>query len=251
MLRDLIEKIDAREPIFPVRMTDEQIRHVEKLARNAGERAVCFYAGDMDELSHLKVIRPLVRLPFEVCWVEMDAKSECGGNFISGYLLWNFEGLINGQVWIKKPADEWIYCYGFQKTEDGKNLIVHYIKDADPYAYQSGICSVELFLTALNCSNVRRKENKPDSALQISRAKKGKKPLFSYWTLDVLMPNSGPKQSGTARSGSPPRVHLRRGHPREYKPGVYCWVQPCVVGKVKEGMVTKDYAAKWAGEARA
>lgn len=36
-------------------------------------------------------------------------------------------------------------------------------------------------------------------------------------------------------------AHGIRGHIREYKPGLYTWVQPHVVGTNKDGIVTKDY----------
>jgi len=39
-----------------------------------------------------------------------------------------------------------------------------------------------------------------------------------------------------------PALHLRRGHARQYSPGLYTWVQPCIVGNKKDGLVHKDYA---------
>jgi hypothetical protein len=99
---------------------------------------------------------------------------------------------------------------------------------------------VILFMICLNCSNIKRLEHKPDHALQKSRAKKGKLPLFSYWTLHL----DGRSESGESLGGThaSPRVHIRRGHPREYTPGKFTWVQPAVVGNPRMGMVHKDYA---------
>ncbi len=69
--------------------------------------------------------------------------------------------------------------------------------------------------------------------------KSDEKILISYLFAALKFVNFG----GTHAS---PRLHLRRGHPRQYAPGKYCWVQPCVVGNKAAGMVHKDYAIKHA-----
>lgn len=92
----------------------------------------------------------------------------------------------------------------------------------------------------MNCTNVGRQEHKPDAALQKARAKRGKQPLFSYWTLELNGRDGGAAQSFGGTHASP-RVHLRRGHPRQYAPGKWTWVQPHAVGNRELGMVHKDY----------
>lgn len=105
------------------------------------------------------------------------------------------------------------------------------------------ICILLRFLTALNCCNVRRTEHKPDTALQKARAKRGKQPLFSYWTLDIDLDHAQTDRESMGGTHASPRLHLRRGHARQYAEGKYCWVQPHVVGNKKLGMVHKDYRA--------
>lgn len=96
------------------------------------------------------------------------------------------------------------------------------------------------FLSALHCTNVFRQRHPPSEKLQKARTKRGKAPLFSYWTLQLGQKNErGESLGGTHAS---PRVHLRRGHPRQYAPGKYTWVQPHAVGHRELGMVHKDYS---------
>jgi hypothetical protein len=97
------------------------------------------------------------------------------------------------------------------------------------------------FLSALHCCNVKQEEHHPDAKLNKARAKRGKAPLFSYWTLQL----DGKTERGNDHGGThaSPRVHLRRGHPRQYTPGKWTWVQPHAVGNKAAGMVHKDYAA--------
>jgi hypothetical protein len=94
------------------------------------------------------------------------------------------------------------------------------------------------FVAAMHCGNVTQKQTRPADRLNRARVKRGKKPLFSYWTLHLSRSEAGEALGGTHDS---PRVHLRRGHPRQYAPGKYTWVQPHVVGNKTLGMVHKDY----------
>lgn len=97
------------------------------------------------------------------------------------------------------------------------------------------------FMNTLNqCSNVFIKNNTHPAALQKKRLKKGKLPLFEYKTLHVRPRNTDGKSKGTGTHASP-RLHLRRGHIRRYKDGKKIWVQPCMVGNKKLGVVHKDY----------
>lgn len=68
-------------------------------------------------------------------------------------------------------------------------------------------------------------------------------PLFSTWTLSINIPKERRESVALGCSHASPRVHLRRGHPREYRPGLWTWVQPCAVGAKENGMIHKDYRA--------
>jgi hypothetical protein len=65
-------------------------------------------------------------------------------------------------------------------------------------------------------------------------------PLFSFRTLHIKTNRSIAVngQGGPERAG--PRLHFRRGHIRRL-PDKLVWVQPCMVGSLKNGMVMKDY----------
>lgn len=97
-------------------------------------------------------------------------------------------------------------------------------------------------LAVLRCNNVEAVDNAPPVALNKKRVKNGKIPFFTYKTLHIhpshrkaLIPN----HLGAQKCG--PRLHMRRGHIRRLQSGVMTWVQSCVVGSPKQGMVFKDY----------
>ena len=93
---------------------------------------------------------------------------------------------------------------------------------------------------ALTCNNITT-ERFCSYPRALRRKNNKKKPIFEYHVLTI---KPGKSQAGAAQGGThaSPRVHLRRGHRREYKPGSFTWVQPCVVGSKELGIVHKDYA---------
>lgn len=96
------------------------------------------------------------------------------------------------------------------------------------------------FLEALTCSNVEIGDHKVPR--QFSKKKGKKKSLHQIKTLFIKAPHTIVKSSGnTGRTHASPRVHLRRGHIRRLPSG-NIWIQPCVVGNKKNGMVVKNYA---------
>ena len=103
------------------------------------------------------------------------------------------------------------------------------------------------FLRILSCKNIRTVKNHPDERIQKKRAKKGKPPLVSYYTLQL-----GPVSAkGEARGGGgwSNRVHFVRGHMREYTAAAPLfgkivgrfWVAPHARGDKEKGMIVKDY----------
>lgn len=61
--------------------------------------------------------------------------------------------------------------------------------------------------------------------------------------LDIDLDHAQTDRESMGGTHASPRLHLRRGHARQYAEGKYCWVQPHVVGNKKLGMVHKDYRA--------
>lgn len=101
------------------------------------------------------------------------------------------------------------------------------------------------FLSALNCSNAEAIDDEhPPEKLNKSRTKKGKTPLFSYKVLTINTKSSHVGSSPTSHGKhNSPRVHLRRGHIRKLSDKTV-WVNSCVVGDKKNGVVQKDYLVK-------
>lgn len=223
------------------------------------ESSICFDAGDYDELENFKAIKELIRLPFPTVYLEMQFKAEGeAAPILECFLCAQSEK----EIWIsffQKAAaypEKWAYVNTFkfdQEHEIGEFVdvyVAHGYANEQQKQYQfHSYLSVLKFLSALNCSNVTRTEHKPPEKLQRARAKRGKRPLFSFWTLEIALPKHRGEGESCGGTHATPRLHLRRGHPRQYAPGKYCWVQPCVVGNKQAGMVHKDYAARYTDDA--
>ena len=104
-----------------------------------------------------------------------------------------------------------------------------------------------LALTVLNCNNIVARDTYPDKPLQKKRARKGKKPLFTYKTLYVMPP-------GKKSKSRPPQglwttaVNLRIGYHAYYPPpglfGKYpgrFWFQPIAKGDASQGVTHREY----------
>ena len=97
-------------------------------------------------------------------------------------------------------------------------------------------------LSVLNCSNVMCFDNYPPESLNKKRAKSGKCPLFTYKTLHIKTAKTQTSKSENSNiERSAPRLHMRRGHIRSLPSGVTTWIQSCMVGSSKNGVVSKDY----------
>lgn len=237
-LRELIESVDNLDVTAGSLFSDEHIKNALGLFKRLSKDAICFEAGDPNDQEGMKVVKELVRLPYPTCWIEFHRPLD-DGLIVLGGLLQETEDAIEGQVWTKTDG-RWGYTFAFRSEHAEKQSKIVGITQADATVAQTIITSIRIFLSALNCTNVRRVEHKPDDKLQKARAKRGKMPLFSFWTLelDLSRPESSESLGGTHAS---PRLHLRRGHARQYAPGKYTWVQPCVVGNKSLGIIHKDY----------
>ena len=191
--------------------------------------AMCFDMGKMDDYVGMKAVLGLCdKLPFEPCWFEFIN----GGQQESiGVLCTQRESEI-----IFLPVVNGIFFHHVILKNSGH--IHSHPNNAD---FAKDITdAIMVFLSILNCKNVKTEEVKPDAALQKARAKRGKMPLFSYHVLTLRSdtPEKGDSKGGTHAS---PRLHIRRGHIRRFDDGTHTWVSPCTVGDKKLGMVHKDY----------
>ena len=212
--------------------------------------AMCFNMGDGDGLVWMQSILELIVLPYEKCWFEYETRIKATSEVCTiGIVARQYGDGINLQIFLRVDRGHvWAFIARCKIDKDGL------IEDRCTVEIMPGapdrladICKKTLrvfaaFLSALNCSNVIRVEHKPDEKLQRARLRRGKRPLFRFWTLQLeLGPRVESAGSGMGTHASP-ALHLRRGHARQYSPGLYTWVQPCIVGNKKDGLVHKDYA---------
>jgi len=188
--------------------------------------------------------RPM--LPYPVVWLEFNSISP-PGSAVCQLLLSTDEGW-EAVYFSRLPATRqpmqgpllWYEVLQSKEADVDIQFLSHEPKGKNAETERSAKFLVEntlRWLGALACKNVQAVEN-PPTFTQRRAAAKRKRPIFSTWTLH-LKP-SGPRADHGGTHASP-RVHLRRGHVREYAPGKFTWVQPAVVGRPELGMVHKDY----------
>ena len=243
-LHDLIDAVRQEELMCLDPISVEDFNEIIRVFNAIAPQSICFDMGDIDGFPDIVPVYELVREPFPDCWFEFNFTHTDGTQIILGMLV-----VVRDQVQItsfRKKHKQWMIrgvifadalfsCQSYEAfpTIDivGKELQEHKIV-------------LSTFLSALNCNNVKRIEHKPESKLQKARQKRGKQPLFSHWTLELSIPKTSQEYSSFNGIHASPRVHLRRGHPRQYAPKKWTWVQASMVGKSK-GIVTKDYVAKF------
>lgn len=248
-LHDLIDALRAGkvwDPSFRKNIK-EVFSQQHSWALGTAKNAVCFDMGDCNDVPSLALIPDLMRLPYPVTWLEGAT-----ADGLLGLLAAECDdGMMNVAVFNKKPGTPWYFIGVFDVFKDEESDIrckararfsedESWNEDALKYATRatSVLCR---FVMALNCVNTRRVEHPAPKFMNQKRAAKGRQPLFSFWTLHLpgSAANDGTPFGGTHAS---PRLHLRRGHIRQYAPGKYTWVEACIVGNKQAGMVVKDYA---------
>jgi len=225
------------------------------------QKAICF---DISEITPFEKIKlNLTELPYPVCWFEGWHHS--AHNYTAYFnnivkmacLIYEEvknEKTIRTSIHFEKLSnvDGWVLVGFVIAVEHGDKTDWTWSdygnKDDDTYWSNRmkwfRYC-VLAFLSALSCNNVKKIENVPPEKLQKKRIKNGKLPLFSYWTLHLELSKEEQRKIGSnGGSHASPRLHLRRGHAREYRPGLFTWVQSCVVGNKENGLIMKDYAVK-------
>jgi hypothetical protein len=209
------------------------------------EDAQCFYAGEMEDFERNRIVdldSPFAKLPFPITYVEFEAYTL--GTICLLATESGDEILLT--IFTKEPGK------GFSK-----NLFDIVLKGQESHLsvtmpgfeiddlmrqYAGNIAQIFVsFLEALNCSNVETILNEPPQKLNKKRIAKGKTPLFAFRTLHIKTGQRTVTPKGqTAAERAGPRLHFRRGHIRRL-PDKLVWVQPCMVGSIKNGMVLKDY----------
>jgi hypothetical protein len=253
-LHKIIELCDGGKLRFykGIDITDHEM--LLRFVKNNAGYANGFHMGPIDSWDNIRGNKFLTALPYPVCWFEVDSISNSSFSkgfekVRSGVLCRGYESSTGNEVECigleKPPGYDWT-IYGVRQFKDvGDNILTTSFYDSFSGERMEIFCHlVSVFLTALKCTNTKTIENHPPAKLQKKRKKQGKVPLFSYHTLHLDIPNK--KNNGESLGGThaSPRLHLRRGHIREYQPGKFCWVQPCMVGDPEKGFVGKDYQAR-------
>jgi hypothetical protein len=234
-LRELLSEPVKSINFRPDETSAEFAGRIHTSMQHYGEKAMCFWCGEVAQLEALSWEKSLARLPYEVCWFEFQV-----GICIAGVLAHETADGIS-LTRYSRLGGAWIFEWAASCDSIGDPLTVAPQSDSTTSDASNTAAGIATFLTAMNCCNVQREEHVPEQKLQKARVKRGKAPLFSYWTLQLNGKSErGEDQGGTHAS---PRVHLRRGHPRQYTPGKWTWVQAHAVGNKSLGVVHKDYSA--------
>lgn len=243
-LHSLIESINDKKILCIDPINDDEFYEITRIVKNVAPQAICFDMGDIDEMPNMAPVYELVKEPFPTCWFECHFTHTDNTEIIIGLLV-----VVRDEVQItsfRRKHNEWCIrgVILLDCLSNWNNFGLFPPVDIVGEELKQHKLVLSTFLSALNCSNVKRVEHHPDPKLQKARNKRGKLPLFSHWTLELEIPNQSYSKSERNGNKSSPRVHLRRGHPRQYSPGKWTWVQPCMVGKNK-GIITKDYSANY------
>jgi len=212
----------------------------------------CFDIGTNMTFNGLKPIEELAVLPYRYCWFEVGISSDWSKSTSKSTLtvcimlqktnndkmqiVWFSRGHHNGFTsWSFDGLSE------FMDFKNGGNYSYYPNDEKTALSARLNRRLIATFLSAINCTNVRKVKHNPPVKLQKARKKRGKIPFFSYYTLEL----NGRAEPGSSLGGkhASPRIHLRRGHPRQYRPGKWTWVQPCVVGGTDFGIIHKNYAS--------
>lgn len=278
-VHELIDDLDqCRVPHCCVANSADEFEAV-KIMRSALKdmpNAVKFF---IDDAVELEPIKDLFKLPFDTCWFELqdvlDANPVSEEELIRlcmpghwkpntepryfrhGVLAKNDGAGVVLTIFTKPTDKKWTFIgeVRVRDTSDPDTLDM-WIRDSGfagfppatdgwvslhESAYRPTFFKLAAALSAINCSNVSRIETVAPPKLNAARARRGKPPLYSFYTLQLGHARAG-SHGGSGQRGPGVRLHLRRGHPRQYRPGEWTWVQPHVVGDKKLGMVAKDYA---------
>ncbi len=233
-----------------------------KCLRGLGEiarSAICFDMGDAHVLDAMPANDSNL-FPYEVCWFEVTLSDHglwgvlAAPNAVGGMQTAIFRrGATTDSLALAahrriQTQEHWTLRgirFGAEGTDLASPTDTTDIFEGDDEALVvDGLLS--RFLGALHSPHAALAEVHPDAPLQKARARRGKAPLFSYWTLILRTPPSSTTDSlgGTHAS---PRTHLRRGHLRRLRSGKVVQVKPTTVRGETPGIVLKDYRAEFGG----
>jgi len=237
-LREVMDHLSNRDFLVPDKWSDSESENIADVVIGKAESAMCFYIGDPEGVSGIKSLVGSTETPSDVCWYECDFTAEDGEHVILGLMTIHSDAKYH-HIAIRRKSGRWMIRHTV--SSNGNGMMAVNPPESTEEARQLVVFR-NVVVSSMRCTNIHKVENKPDAKLQKRRAADGKRPIFSYWTLH-LRGESNCGGSGLGAHGSP-RLHIRRGHIREYKTGLYTWVQACLVGNGERGYVHKDYDIK-------
>lgn len=241
------------------------------------DKAICFYLGEAEKFQTLadrlhKEQTPALcpsefRMPYDTCLYEaliknVDIKYPIR-TFSLIYKDINKENLYRVMAFcMKEKSNASLYianCYGVFGDEYHemicRDIYSEEIEEQNISSLFVTGCSIaHLVLLFLSCKNITTRTVPAPERLNKKRRKNRQLPICEYKVLEVN-PLSGVRyltKSPSQSSQGLMRVHLCRGHFKEYPPdrplfGKYSgrfWWQPAVRGEKKRGILNKDYTLK-------
>lgn len=201
-----------------------------------------------------------IRLPYPICILEFDA-------FIDKEMA-EQKGLeqVNTYRYCLMLVEQEDYISVYEFIDDGNHRGIsivsadslrldtrtfNFYDNEKAYGFSDTVINREKtiidFICALSCKNVEIRDSdiKPSKVKQMIRKNKGKIPLFTHKILSLNDKPMGESKASKGGTHASPSMHLRRGHIRNLKDR-HIWVNSCVVGKEKDGVVVKSYSLETA-----
>lgn len=244
-LHQLLE-LPEEKLYIPEHWNEHHARQTHRNFCDVAKHAVCFDVGEVENFKDTRIMKDVVVLPYKRCWFEfnlnwgtvhaLDAALAYQGEDRTFVFWYRRESGHRGELCHLNGKWRMSGFMGLDHIRE--NHIILSLGEIQTAKYIHNV--LRSFLTAMNCANVSSEEHHPPKKLQTARKRRGKQPLFSYWTLHL----NGRRERGEDCGGThaSPRVHLRRAHYRWVRGERYL-VQEHLVGNKKLGMVHKDYKA--------
>ena len=250
-----IQMLGAHSIISTIQENAQEHGGVEDQMVGLLERSQKFNIGEYNSLPNISSDNILdllpIRLPYKITYIEgiaCDNRGKFKASILCDELsetIEIFEFFREGKQWLILPV--W---YVVNKKMEEKTRIFKIndgvsVKEKEiPILHRRGnSCAGFLFqfLSILNCNNIITKKNNVSEKINQKRITKNKHPFFSYYTLHVKPKLRYGKNNGKKNDRNSPRIHLRRGHIRRLPTSKTTWVQACIVGNQKNGIIMKDY----------
>ncbi len=238
---DVLQHIETKNPFY-------------KRISNLLKKSIKFDFGDiansdifdLNKESPMRSIKEVRQLPFDCCYFEHQNSMH---HMTTGLVIEKTDNGAFGCLLLtdNKLTLPWvIFDWNLDETISWHiDPTIHDQSDANSdllQSFEDMILNFYVFIEILNCRNIEIKTYSYPPKINKKRIKKGKLPLFEYKTLHVSQKsNQGKNNSNSSKAKSSPRLHLRRGHIRRLASGGKIWVQACLVGEKKAGLVHKDY----------